>query len=42
MNGDMRIYVTSLKDYNNGILYGEWISVTKFTDKEEVLEAIRA
>lgn len=41
MNDDRRICVVSLCDYNNDILYGKWISITKFTDEEEVLEDIR-
>lgn len=37
---EIRIYVASLSDYNNGILHGEWIDATQ--SAEEIQEAVTA
>ncbi len=38
---DMRLYVASLSDYNNGHLHGVWIDLDSSTDRAEIDEAIR-
>lgn len=38
---DHGVYVACLASYNNGVLFGEWLDLDQFDDKEEVLEAIK-
>jgi len=40
VEGDMRIYVADLKDYNDGKLVGKWIDLSNFSSGEEVMEEI--
>ena len=37
---DIRIYVASLKDYNEGKLIGKWLDLADYSDGEDVMEAI--
>jgi antirestriction protein len=36
----MRIYVASLADYNDGVLFGKWFTIEDYTDKTQLMEAI--
>lgn len=38
---DMRIYVASLSDYNNGRLEGKWLDLADYSDASELMEAIQ-
>ena len=38
---DMRIYVASLSDYNNGRLEGKWLDLSDYSDASELMEAIQ-
>lgn len=38
---DRGVYVACLASYNNGILFGDWLDLDQYDDKEEVLEAIK-
>lgn len=38
---DMRIYVSSLSDYNNGRLEGKWLDLADYSDASELMEAIQ-
>lgn len=35
-----RVWITSLRDYNEGKLVGEWLDLTDYCSEDEVLEAI--
>ena len=37
----MRIYASSLSDYNAGILHGAWFDLTNYNDSEELYDAIK-
>jgi antirestriction protein len=37
---DLRIYVASLSDYNNGILHGRWIDIDESSDVDDIHEQI--
>jgi antirestriction protein len=38
---EMRIYVASLSDYNNGRLEGKWFDLSDYSDASELMEAIQ-
>lgn len=38
---EMRIYVASLSDYNNGRLEGKWLDLSDYSDASELMEAIQ-
>lgn len=38
---EMRIYVASLSDYNNGRLEGKWLDLADYSDASELMEAIQ-
>jgi antirestriction protein len=38
---DLRIYVASLSDYNNGRLEGKWLDLSDYSDASELMEAIQ-
>jgi len=38
---DMRIYVASLSDYNDGRLEGKWLDLSDYSDASELMEAIQ-
>jgi antirestriction protein len=38
---DMRIYVASLSDYNDGRLEGKWLDLSNYSDASELMEAIQ-
>lgn len=35
------VYVACLASYNNGVLFGEWLDLDQYSDKDDVLEAIK-
>ena len=37
----MRIYASSLSDYNAGILHGAWFNLADYNDSEELYDAIK-
>jgi len=42
MYKERRIYVTSLTDYNSGILHGKWFDLDDYADLEALQEAVNA
>ena len=38
---EARVYVGTYNKYNNGSLFGKWLDLSDYSDKDEFLEACR-